>query len=62
MRRAVDAYLVVYFVGSLAMVVGFTAAGEPPPRWLLAGFLPFLLLTLGAVVWLMRQSSVDQIS
>lgn len=57
MRRAADAYLVAYFVVSLAIVVGFTVTGGPPPRWLLVSFLPFLLLALSAVVWLVRQSS-----
>ena len=63
MRKAVDGYLVVYFAGSLAIVVGFTGAGEPPPRWLLVSFLPFLLLALGAVIWLVRQAaSADDVA
>ena len=60
MRRVVDAYLVTYFVGSVAIVVGFTAAEAVPPRWLLAVFLPFLLLALACVVWLVREASLAE--
>ena len=60
MRRFVDAYLVAYLIGSLAIVVGFTAAQAEPPRWLLAAFLPFLLLALVCVVWLVRQASLAE--
>lgn len=54
MRRVIDAYLVAYLVGSLAIVVGFTAASAVPPQWVLALFLPFLLLALAGVGWLLR--------
>ena len=57
MRRTVDAYLVAYFIASLAIVVGFTAAGAVPPRWLLGAFLPLLLLALACVLWLGRRAS-----
>ena len=60
MRRIVDAYLAVYFVGSVAFVVSFTAADAVPPRWLLAAFLPFLLAALACVVWLVRQASLAE--
>ena len=60
MRRVVDAYLLVYLVGSVAAVVAFTAAGAVPPRWLLAMFLPFLLAALACVVWLVRQASLAE--
>jgi hypothetical protein len=57
MRRVVDAYLAVFFVGCMTLVVGFTAARAVPPRWSLAGLLPFLLAALGGVLWLGRQDS-----
>ena len=63
MRKAIDVYLAAYLVGSLAIVIGFTAADAVPPRWFLAGFMPFLLLALGGVVWLVRESSLsDKVS
>jgi len=57
MRRLVDAYLVMYFVVSVTVVLGFTAARAVPPRWFLAGLLPFLLAALGGVLWLGRRDS-----
>ena len=60
MRRVVDAYLVAYLIGSVAIVVSFTAARAVPPRWLLAAFLPFLLLALACVLWLVRRASLAE--
>ena len=60
MGRVVDAYLVTYFVGSMAIVVGFTAADAVPPRWVLAAFLPLLVAALACVVWLVRQASLAE--
>jgi hypothetical protein len=58
MRRVVDAYVAIYLVGSVAIVVGLTAAGAVPPRWFLAMFLPFLLLALAGAFWGIRERSL----
>lgn len=60
MRKLIDAYLAIYLVGSLAIVVVFTAARMEPPRWLLAALLPFLLLALGGVLWGVRERSLAE--
>jgi hypothetical protein len=58
MRKVVDAYLAIYLIGSVAIVVAFTAASAVPPRWFLAMFLPFLLFALAGVLWGIRARSL----
>lgn len=60
MRRVVDAYLAAYLVGSVMIVVGFTAARAVPPQWLLVALLPSLVLALGGVLWLVRKQSLAE--